>query len=81
MEDITNVLKSWKNKQCQKSVKPLLNMSSNQRVTKSFNLGVAQYDYSYLDPFWFEDFLGYFWVVIWLCNSRWVDTNLCQAYE
>jgi hypothetical protein len=46
-------------------------MSSNEQVTKSFNPGVAQYDDSYLDPFWFEDFSGYFWVAIWSCSSRW----------
>lgn len=51
MEDITNVLESSKNKQFQKHVTPLLDMSSNEQVTKSFNLGVAQYDDSYLDPF------------------------------
>jgi hypothetical protein len=51
MEDITNVLESSKNKQFQKHVTPLLDMPSNEQVTKSFNLGAAQYDDSYLDPF------------------------------
>lgn len=51
MEDTTNVLQGWESERCQKCLEPLLDPSSNEQVTKSFNYGVAKCDDSYSNPF------------------------------
>jgi len=51
MVDITNVLKGCESERCQKCVKPLLDMSSNEEITKSFDSRVAKCDDSYSNYF------------------------------